>query len=360
MNLIDEAIEYLLLTQERWYAKYFLDIERVEDKNVHTLGTSYDEKENIFILHWNKNYFESLTLAERTERLKHELLHIILDVFGRMTDMDMGLKNMAHDLAINQFLNETLIKDGMLIKNYPKFPKLECAEVYYKLLKQNLEKIKDKSCGRPELSLPERIKIEKQLEILKDKLRGNLPGDTNNLIDKLTPVSKRNWKQLLRQEVYGNIKSERRKTWKRFSRRLGEGYKGTTIKRIPKIILGIDTSGSIGTEEFKDFIKEIEKIQLDYNGIITVIECDAKIQKIYALNKFKKVDTNFKGGGGTDFRPLFTECQKKKTSLLIFFTDTYGAFPEKIPKFKTLWCTLNKDVKVPFGKILLIKNESTR
>jgi predicted metal-dependent peptidase len=46
------------------------------------------------------------------------------------------------------------------------------------------------------------------------------------------------------------------------------------------------------------------------------------------------------GGGGTDFRPVFRyidEHSELDPSLLIFFTDGYGTYPERPPAYPVMW-----------------------
>ena len=63
-----------------------------------------------------------------------------------------------------------------------------------------------------------------------------------------------------------------------------------------------------------------------------------------------------KGFGGTDFRPVFeyvdellAEGKLKKVDGVIYFTDGFGIFPRKPPKYKTAFVFLDKEepVKVP-------------
>lgn len=71
-----------------------------------------------------------------------------------------------------------------------------------------------------------------------------------------------------------------------------------------------------------------------------------------------------KGLGGTDFRPVFGRVNKmiaerEFTNLkgLIYFTDGYGDFPEKMPDYKTAFVFIDDDynnLDVPPWAIKLI------
>ena len=100
-----------------------------------------------------------------------------------------------------------------------------------------------------------------------------------------------------------------------------------------------------------------------YKATINIIECDATIQKEYELKPYSKIDTKFKGRGGTDYKPVFDLLNKKReVDLLIYFTDLYCDFDGCNPKgYKIIWiCTSkgNYENKPPFGKLIRIKKEN--
>ena len=67
------------------------------------------------------------------------------------------------------------------------------------------------------------------------------------------------------------------------------------------------------------------------------------------------------GGGGTDFRPVFEyidEHQEINPDLLIFFTDGYGAYPERAPAYPVLWLlTADGQCSVDWGTQVRFKAE---
>ena len=66
------------------------------------------------------------------------------------------------------------------------------------------------------------------------------------------------------------------------------------------------------------------------------------------------------GGGGTDFRPVFRyidEHYELDPSLLIFFTDGYGAYPERPPQYPVMWLlTSNGACGVEWGQRVRFKS----
>lgn len=365
-NIMESIIVNMLLTNHEWYASLLSRMHRIEDNSIPTLGTTFIK--DVLTIKYNSKYLKSLTPLEQIAVVEHELHHVFLSFWDRLSARNMKIFNLSHDIAINQYI-DNLPKDHLSYKSFPfNLPDQECAEVYYNIINKHTIKVNliggsvrvnNKYIGRTcERTGEEFTEIEK--EILKNTVLTSSYTNTSyniqELINKLKKQEKINWKSILRQYISGSVKSESRKSWKRYSRKLGELFKGKVKTIIPKIVVAIDTSGSIDTEQFKLFINEIECIQNNYNYPFYIIECDTIIQKEYKLQKFKEIDTNFKGRGGTNFVPLFDRCKEIKPNLLIFFTDTEGEFPTYKPKHKTLWVVTDKR-HVRFGGVLTIPPE---
>lgn len=129
------------------------------------------------------------------------------------------------------------------------------------------------------------------------------------------------------------------------------------IKREKRdVVIVIDTSGSVTTKELTDFASEIAKLST-YVKEFTVITCDAKVHEKVKVRNIREFLTKIKlkGGGGTDFRPIFSEV--KNCMAMIFFTDGMGTYPEKKPHYPVLWILTKEHSKPPFGKIAYIFTE---
>ena len=66
------------------------------------------------------------------------------------------------------------------------------------------------------------------------------------------------------------------------------------------------------------------------------------------------MNLKLKGSGATDFTPVFDYVEKLKaenefTKLkgLIYFTDGFGIFPEKVPDYEVLFAFLYEDISRP-------------
>jgi predicted metal-dependent peptidase len=127
-----------------------------------------------------------------------------------------------------------------------------------------------------------------------------------------------------------------------------------------KIIVAIDTSASIDDKLLEVFLAELyEILQVFTHYIIEFIECDAIIQNIQRLTPMEIFEPKLKGGGGTDFRPVFEhiEMQNEDFKFLIYFTDGMGEFPTYEPMVDTLWVVPKKEESInpPFGELLCLE-----
>ena len=198
------------------------------------------------------------------------------------------------------------------------------------------------------------------------KSRGTLPGGMVSAIKKWLKPPTVSWKQLLRQYVGHTVRSGSKNTWKKVNRRFGTTQKGRMTTTMVKIVLGIDTSGSVGDKEFKEFIIELKGILACYKNDTTVIQADADIQKIDVLKPYTQLEVKFKrqGYGGTEYEPVFKHVREKirDAELIIYFTDFYCTFPKDKPRVPVLWIvtsTGDMNNKPPWGRVIQIKKQSS-
>jgi predicted metal-dependent peptidase len=92
---------------------------------------------------------------------------------------------------------------------------------------------------------------------------------------------------------------------------------------------------------------------------VHIIQCDSDVQsdtKITNQEEFDRFMKNgkFVGFGSTDFRPVFTYIDEliakrefENLKGLIYFTDGYGTYPEKIPDYDVAFVFLSDDLFAP-------------
>jgi predicted metal-dependent peptidase len=132
------------------------------------------------------------------------------------------------------------------------------------------------------------------------------------------------------------------------------------VKRIKEFIIAIDTSASTSGELVKAFMRKTYNIlktteSFFHKKNVHIIQCDADIQEHVKVTSEKELDAylsnlSIHGGGGTDFRPVFELVDSllhnnEFTDLkgLIYFTDGYGTFPVKKPKYETAFVFLSEN-----------------
>jgi len=383
---------FLMMLNKQWSTK-------VPTAGVSRLGINYQ-------LYLNENFWQELAPKQHIGLLKHELLHI---AFFHVTDFehlyDKQIANIAMDLEINQYISPEFLPPGPMTLDL--FPELNLepkkgTQHYYNMLMQgkqnpgmcpNLDKIMD-ACGQGngegdeegngdkitvrvngkgdvEVRLPnhdswkefddldEATKklIKTQTEhIIKEvaeqtqKNRGHIPGEFAEILQRINQLEppKFNWRGYLRRFVGGAIKHNTKMSRHKPNFRFIENP-GMKHKYKKNILLAIDTSGSVSTNELQEFLSEMYHIQKSGTNI-TVVQCDSAISHIGKFDP--KAEFKIHGRGGTSFHPVtdYYDENFRKYNCLIYFTDGEASAPEKC-RGPVLWVIssqshgLNEDLK---------------
>jgi predicted metal-dependent peptidase len=191
-----------------------------------------------------------------------------------------------------------------------------------------------------------------------EKMRGTIPGEFKELIEKLREKKPEvfNWKTYFRRllgSIYDvNIRSTRRKPSKRF-----EGNAGIQHKKKVSILVAVDTSGSVSQKELQEFFSEIDYVY-KAGARVTILQCDTRINSIEEYDG-KNLPT-IKGRGGTDFNPPVNYYYKhrKDYATLIYFTDGEAPLPAKNPS-GMVWVISSMGYHQDFpGKTIYIPKEN--
>lgn len=145
-------------------------------------------------------------------------------------------------------------------------------------------------------------------------------------------------------------------------------------KRIEDFVIAVDTSMSVSGELVKEFLMQTYKVLKETESFfrktnIHIIQCDETIQSDVLISNQEQLVTymeqmELKGGGGTDFRPVFAYVDKLITEKafnhlkgLLYFTDGKGIYPRKKPPYDTAFVFLMEnfeDTQVPSWAMKLI------
>lgn len=130
--------------------------------------------------------------------------------------------------------------------------------------------------------------------------------------------------------------------------------------KVREFVIAIDTSASCRGSVVKSFLQKTYEIlkssdNFFHNVNVHIVLCDAEIQqdiKITDDNEFNNFINNGKltGFGATDFRPVFSyvdqlieEKEFENLKGLIYFTDGYGIYPERMPDYDVIFAFLDED-----------------
>ena len=194
--------------------------------------------------------------------------------------------------------------------------------------------------------------------MMDDESRGNMPAHFAELVEKINTPPSLSWQQILKKYV-GTIAANKRKTRTRLNRRqpLRFDLSGQMDDKILKIVVAIDTSGSVDNKMICQIFNEIFAILAKRKHEITVIECDAKVQRVYQAKNADDIKEKVLGRGGTRFTPVIdylNEHKEFRDALLIYFTDGYGE--QTIPKprtYRNIWAVIgdenNLSLKESYG-----------
>ena len=335
----------------------------------------------------NAGFYNHLKPGQRVMLLAHEIWHVVYLHFLRRENRDRGLFNIACDMEVNRMLQENGMEmiRGCLLP--PPWHSTENAEQLYEWLKkeENRKELNGKEACLDEHYEPgdhinsfakgnEKIfDADFQVQFSKDTAEsiremindargeyvrkyGNLPGDLEKIV---APLCKPriNWREKLAQFVTSCFNGDRR--WLPPNRRFVhqglylQSRRGTRLNAV----VALDTSGST--------IAGLDLFVAEINGLIrsfgeyelTVIQCDAKIQSVQTYtpdSPMPEEKLKIRGGGGTDFRPVFSYVEKNlpETQILIYLTDGYGDAPKTAPSYPVLWCLPDfGKAPAPWGEI---------
>lgn len=200
--------------------------------------------------------------------------------------------------------------------------------------------------------------------LMDSETRGRMPPCFKEQIKRINEPPRIPWQSLLKKYI-GTISSGKRKTRTRLNRRQPDRFdlSGSVSDATLKIVVAIDTSGSMSPNELASVFNEIFAILAHRSYEITVIECDCEIQRVYQVRKPSDVMLDICGRGGTEFTPVINYINNQhyfRDALLVYFTDGYGE--SKIPRphtYRNLWIILGEcdalSIKEPYGSVVSLR-----
>lgn len=345
---------------------------------------------------------EEATKDLRYGAIKHQILHIVFKHSLRVSEFgNKKLFGIASDLAANQYIkSEQLTEDAIRMEDFPEFKlnRGQSLDYYYQRLAEELQEMQDGGGGsdqeNPEDSPESDNKNENGLNQAQQKLKdllesednkqlnqhkfwdefeklssaeqkmidaainesivnsvsrvkskdyGKLPGGLqeylNLLVDSLKPNV--NWRRILRIFTASSSRTRIKNTISRPSKRYGT-TPGIKIQCKQKILVAIDTSGSVIEEEVREFFSELYHIWKQ-GAEIYVVECDTHIHNQY--HYVGRPPEMISGRGGTDFNaPIIFANEEYIPDAIVYFTDGHAPAPETICRKPLLWMITSQGI----------------
>lgn len=342
---------------------------------------------------YGREFIKAMDDKELAFVVLHETMHKAykhLTTWKKLHDEDAQLANAACDYVINlqlvdmdkqQQVLAMPVRDGKPLGLVDeKYRGLNAKQVF-DLLKQEQQENPSAGGGgfdehdwdgASELTEEEQKALEKEIDqalrqgmVAHAKANGKAMGDMAREFGELTEPEV-DWREQLREFVTATCSAKDASSWRRVNRRYigNDIYMPSLIgERVGHLVIGVDTSGSIGGAELNDFMSEVmgvaetvhpDKVDLIYWGSSVVQHEEYGANDMDGLIQ----STNPKGGGGTDPDCLaqYLKAKNIKPEATIILTD--GCVPNwgfgwESP---TLWVVANnKGVSADNGKTIHIK-----
>ncbi|MEA3374044.1 MAG: VWA-like domain-containing protein [Campylobacterota bacterium] len=342
-------------------------------------------------LDYNDQYLNSLELDEIGFVLSNGAMHAALAHDLRQKGRMGWLWQLATDYAINAMLVENGQSTPERINYDPRFDGLYAEEIYATLKDeirneefnsdesnetgfneenrrhqneisnpdqqeakdQNRPQMEVENDYRPQSSAATEEAFDQLMQEMLDKFSQELPDGLERFIE-IPEAGVIDW----RSELHHVLDRHYRSNYRTLPPSKKLLYMGTYLPSLYseklRLSIAIDSSGSVDETLLGSFMAEVESLMLTFPDFeIELIVCDAKIHSVDRFVSGDKLDCTLKGGGATDFRPVFEHLAEEDTQLLLYFTDTQGRFPDKEPFYEVIWITPSS-ADTPFGKQLII------
>jgi hypothetical protein len=186
------------------------------------------------------------------------------------------------------------------------------------------------------------------------RLAGKMPMGAKRSVE-ASRAAQVDWRELLRRAWSETIPTDY--SWTRPNRRhvwTGLYLPGVVCEGVGEICIAVDCSGSIHDRQLGLFEAEIRSILAGQQPrLVHVLYFDTEVQKYETFQAGQPIKLAPIGGGGTDFRPCFSWVADRgiQPQTMVFLTDLWGTFPEKVPLYPVLWASTDTR-RAPFGQVI--------
>lgn len=374
-----EKAKAILVLDHPFFASLLLKYPLVERKDIPTMGIDIRGQ-----IYYNTDFVESMTVPQVVFVLAHEVLHKIGMHVHRCGSRDPKTWNRACDMWINDTLDDAKVGEMPGHATTRQGARNQTVdEIYNILIAQQQPNGGGNGGGKggsgdpmgddlldhgDDMSEEEARQQEAQMKVdvtqaaNAARMKGKLPGNLARFADELVNV-KTPWFDILERFMTSKVRNDQ--SWKRPNRRfIHAGLYLPIIDSIGtmgEVVVGVDTSGSIGQKELNEFSGHLNRILEQCNPTkVHVVYCDSAIAHVdeFGPEEFP-IKLQPHGGGGTDMREIveWTAKNADQAECLVILTDNYTPFPE-YEVVPTIWASTT-DVKAPTeaGETIHIETE---
>jgi hypothetical protein len=345
---------------------------------------------------YGSKFIKDLTDPDLRGLIMHENLHKVFQhmfLWQHLYKEDGRTANMACDYVINLIIHDlsvqtdgfvTLPKGGLLDERFRGMDSLQV----YNILRE--EKDEDGGQGNDGegggegegegtglddhdwesgqgMSQEEIEEVTKEIDqaIRQGQLAaGKLGGNQSLVLGKLLEP-KVDWREQLREFISSTAAGKDISTWQRVNRRWlqHDVYMPSTISEtIGRIVVAVDTSGSIGGDELNKFLSEVQAICVTVQPEkVDLLYWDTEVaaHEVYSQEQLDKLTSSTKpaGGGGTAVTCVAEYLKKNqiKPECVIVLTDGYISGGWGTWSAPVLWTIVGGNKVVPsVGKVIHI------
>lgn len=323
----------------------------------------------------NPDFFLRLDVVGRATLLAHEIMHPAWGVFWRARSQghDGHISNLAHDYVINLIISESYpgwCVPGWLLDD--QYDGMSYEEVYSDIEKNSKsggggrkipgagEDVKGDGSGSLDTGREEALWRGRIAGAFQSAVAmGSVPAGIERAVSGLLEPEI-DWRDKMRLAVSDAL-GRSRVDWSMPGRRSdGLGvHVPSEISLGHEVSIAVDSSGSVDEGNLRRACSEIMGIIEEAGGEGSFVFGDSAVHGDMPLREFD--GARVAGGGGTSFIPIFEHLEMRAPRMLIYFTDTFGSFPQEEPSYPVIWAVYEGAAKagacVPFGEVVVIPDE---
>jgi len=303
---------------------------------------------------YGKDFVGKLSDSDLRGLIMHENLHKTFQhtfLWKHLYEENARCANMACDYVINLLIKDieksssgfvTLPKVGLLDE---RFRGMDSQEVFKLLMDEGQGQGGDgegegggldvhdwDTSGMSQQEIEEHVKEVNQAIRQGQLMAGKMGGKQSRELGELLEP-KVDWREQLRDYVSSLADGKDISTWQRVNRRWlqHDMYMPSTVSEsMGRVVIAIDTSGSIGGRELNEFLSEVQAICMNVQPeLVDLLYWDTEVaaHEVYGREELGNLVKSTKpaGGGGTDPAciPQYIADKQLKPECVIVLTDGY-------------------------------------